>query len=345
MVFLTGQRGQVIVQLALLMVVLLGFVALAVDFGHIYAERRKMQNAADAGALAGARELCFGDPGLAEARAREYAITQNGAQDAGVSIVDYVVTVTATETTDTYLAGIVGLRTVYVPAVAAAACGKATSSCGLWPIAFKYGDWVLADCGRDYLLWEEGRADCETYDCDVDGDGADEDLALDERTWVDFSAVLADGQPDPCDSSGCGADELRDRIDGYDKITDVPCRSWVEIPSCTAGDSGVIDVAWRDAGDEAGEIKLIPLYDSTGCVMEHDPGNACSNERYRVVDVGCVKVMGAVRLCERDRPQQCHKRVIWVQVSCDGQECASECGTTGGGPPGPGDVRAVSLIR
>ena len=37
------QRGQVIAQLAMFMVVLLAFVALAIDFGHVYAERRRVQ--------------------------------------------------------------------------------------------------------------------------------------------------------------------------------------------------------------------------------------------------------------------------------------------------------------
>ena len=51
------QRGQAIVLLAFLMVALLAFAALAVDGGNTYVERRRAQNAADAGALAGAREL------------------------------------------------------------------------------------------------------------------------------------------------------------------------------------------------------------------------------------------------------------------------------------------------
>ena len=43
-----GQRGQTLIWMAAAMVALLGLVALAVDSGHLYAERRNMQNAADA---------------------------------------------------------------------------------------------------------------------------------------------------------------------------------------------------------------------------------------------------------------------------------------------------------
>lgn len=52
-----SERGQAIVLMALLMIGLLAFAALAIDGGNTYVERRRAQNAADAGALAGAREL------------------------------------------------------------------------------------------------------------------------------------------------------------------------------------------------------------------------------------------------------------------------------------------------
>ena len=50
----TGDRGQVLVVVALVFVVLLGFAALAVDVGYMYTVRHELQRCADAGALAGA---------------------------------------------------------------------------------------------------------------------------------------------------------------------------------------------------------------------------------------------------------------------------------------------------
>ncbi len=49
--------GQSIVLIALMLVVLLGMAGLVFDGGTAYAERRRMQNGADAGALAGAQQL------------------------------------------------------------------------------------------------------------------------------------------------------------------------------------------------------------------------------------------------------------------------------------------------
>ena len=47
----TQQDGQSIVIIAILMVILLGFIALAIDGGNVFAKRRTSQNAADASAL------------------------------------------------------------------------------------------------------------------------------------------------------------------------------------------------------------------------------------------------------------------------------------------------------
>jgi len=51
------QRGAILIWVALLLVLLLGFAALAVDVGYLMAARNELQNVADSAALAGAREL------------------------------------------------------------------------------------------------------------------------------------------------------------------------------------------------------------------------------------------------------------------------------------------------
>ncbi|WKZ15900.1 MAG: TadG family pilus assembly protein [Candidatus Jettenia caeni] len=54
---LKNERGATIVIVALLMVTFIGFAAFAVDIGHLCVVQNELQNAADAGALAGARFL------------------------------------------------------------------------------------------------------------------------------------------------------------------------------------------------------------------------------------------------------------------------------------------------
>jgi Putative Flp pilus-assembly TadE/G-like len=54
---LKRERGQIVPMFALMLILLIGFMALVIDFGTIFASRRALQNAADAAALAGAKEL------------------------------------------------------------------------------------------------------------------------------------------------------------------------------------------------------------------------------------------------------------------------------------------------
>jgi Flp pilus assembly protein TadG len=54
-----GERGQVLIMVALMMPVLLGMLGLVIDVGNAYAQRRFMQNAADASSLAAARYMAL----------------------------------------------------------------------------------------------------------------------------------------------------------------------------------------------------------------------------------------------------------------------------------------------
>jgi Putative Flp pilus-assembly TadE/G-like len=57
-----NERGQSMVLIALLIVALVAFLGLIFDVGNAYAQRRVMQNAADAGSLAGSQILAQFDP-------------------------------------------------------------------------------------------------------------------------------------------------------------------------------------------------------------------------------------------------------------------------------------------
>jgi len=59
---LKQERGAVLVLVGLLLFVFVGVTALALDLGHLYIVKNELQNAADAGALAGAQNLFNHDP-------------------------------------------------------------------------------------------------------------------------------------------------------------------------------------------------------------------------------------------------------------------------------------------
>lgn len=137
---LTHESGQALIQVALAMVVLLAFVALAVDVGSDYAERRKMQNAADAGAMAGAMVLCR-DQAAARTAALSMALA-NGAHlqaaDITIDTVNKLVSVPVSTTAHSIFARILSssFATNTVRAKATAKCGPvSTIGNGLFPVA------------------------------------------------------------------------------------------------------------------------------------------------------------------------------------------------------------------
>jgi Flp pilus assembly protein TadG len=88
------ERGQGLVLGALSMVVIMAFAAMAIDVGMFMQERRELQKAADAAALAGAQELPH-SPGEALVRAEEWA-ESNGIGGGEIESID----ITSTYATD-----------------------------------------------------------------------------------------------------------------------------------------------------------------------------------------------------------------------------------------------------
>lgn len=74
----SSEKGQAIVLLAISIVVLLGFTALALDGGMVFSERRRDQNAADAAALAGALQKANSKSDSTAILAAKNSVTSNG---------------------------------------------------------------------------------------------------------------------------------------------------------------------------------------------------------------------------------------------------------------------------
>ena len=84
------ERGAAGVLVAVMMLVLIGAGAIAVDMGQIYAERAQLQNAADAGAMAAAQQ-CHRAGACTESQAKAWAAELSGANsNDGATTVDSV---------------------------------------------------------------------------------------------------------------------------------------------------------------------------------------------------------------------------------------------------------------
>jgi len=166
-----GERGSILIWVALFILVMLAFVALGVDGAKLMATRTQLQNAADAGALAGASEVSpltgVIDQGRAVARARATAAKNKAfigeprpVEDAVVSFprdIQCQVDVTRTGPTAivTHIAQVVGVRTLDAQATATAEVTKPDCVFGLRPLGVGNStepfDYVV---GQEYALIE-----------------------------------------------------------------------------------------------------------------------------------------------------------------------------------------------
>jgi hypothetical protein len=339
--------------------VLLLFVGLAVDVGNVYAERRHMQNAADAGALAGARAICYGDPPDPIYEAQRYAIQENGADKADVRIFEgYKVEVVASVAAETYFIRLIpGLETVDVSAIAVAGCGPGEGVCAGFPVAFHVDLWCtlakLVGCmpvcppspccgeyplpdgespcestceGRVFYIWDDPW-DVDHATVDITGDGI-EDLVIGSghRRWLDF------GKPPDEYSSECGGcGNVKCLIEhGY--------AGPVNIGDCISAKPGVVDSALQNA--PVGKMVPIPLYEET-C----DYAAACGKPGIVVKEFACIKIMGRYDVLAEDSWDGKKHRVIKFHVVCDPSSCPNPCAGTAGEQPGPGSVTGVSLLE
>lgn len=323
---LDRQRGQILVTVALMAVAIFAFVALAVDIGQIYGGRRRMQNAADAGALAGAREICFGgytawsDAHIsARAEAHLYA-ERNGADEVEVSFVpdDYTVHVVAGQTLDTFFAGVIGIRTADVGAEARARCGGTVSAGGIWPLAFKqsvYTDTEQIPCDEPFMVFSSSDDQGPDLNCAPDYCYGEDGNELSE------DQCGSDQYPD-CDYEVCSDNKCNCPAIGIHWDTDD--RGWLRFPdagpnrpdackandncgaealkcyiqydhpgpieeeTCLPGNPGTNASVKQAVEERINHVLRVPLWDEEPCTV---PDGWCPGDPYHIVDFGCVEIL------------------------------------------------------
>ncbi|WP_427172035.1 pilus assembly protein TadG-related protein [Arthrobacter sp. 92] len=150
-----GERGAVVVVVALLMLVLLGFGAIAVDVGMLYAERTQLRNGADAAALAVAQKCAknLSDPDCSTTSTLAGSLANGNANDNLSNIKSLVLdktnrTVTATAASQEagktpnqvslFFARVLGMNTAEVGASSTAQWGTPSKGPVILPLAIAY---------------------------------------------------------------------------------------------------------------------------------------------------------------------------------------------------------------
>jgi hypothetical protein len=352
-----------LVQFALMFFVLIGFLALAVDMGNAYVERRRMQNAADAAALAGAREMCLGQSEATVRAAAVNYLVRNGMTAADITtddiqIISNRVVVTAHESVQTLIAHLLGVITIDVDAEATASCTGANTACGLWPISFDLNLYAGVQCGQPMVVWNAAgdtnavlceidgapHEICDCYDCDLDNNGSDDFVVVTDiaRGWMDFPSSNDPVYTDSCKAEGCGASELACRLRNGSG-------GRVELPACIPGLRGVKASAKDDVDARRGEVVQVGLYSGINCAT----GSNCSGtdaESYYISSFGCVSVGGWVQsftLNPKPGMSNDYKRInskaIIATKECNSGSCVSFCGVGNGAPAAPWELRAAGL--
>ncbi len=244
---LLWERGQTLVVVAVMIVLLVAFLGLVIDGGNVYAQRRQMQNAADAAALAGARDWARSkgtDEASARTKIREYAVDRNGAQDCSASFTGTHVTVTVTKPVDTYFARVIGITSIPVGARARAGVYKVERpACGFLPLTVP--EEAVATTGSIVVWDKKGVAPGPT------------ELFSDEYGWLNLNGVY---------DKDLGDDELKCWVSCP---PDVVCKQADRNPNPGLEQGQVVNGApgWRDQLTGIieqcweGKVVLLPVYD------------------------------------------------------------------------------------
>jgi hypothetical protein len=254
----SSESGQSLVLIVALMLALVGMLAIGLDSGYVYVMRRAAQNAADAGALAGARALCDGVAGTdANTQANQYALTRNnvpgGVKTATVavngSVLEVKVTVNVHYNTLLGKANFINRNTNDVGATATAGCFAADTATGAMPVTKYCGyqpnaDPTQSDC-QD--LQYSTLDDVCTYGTDKfyvflnksdsppsqePGDIIDETSVYWCSNWADPSPLPSSFRHVNCDFSGPGDGQ---QINMEPVMTSYPNHSWMWVDLCPNG--------------------------------------------------------------------------------------------------------------
>ena len=138
---LSDERGASAVVFALLLVPILGFAAIAVDVGALYAERARLQVAADAAAIAVAQDCSRGSCGDMLATARAMVVANDGDASAAQPVLSNAplsVTVTGSTPVQHWFAPVIGHDSTGVSASATVGWGGPSGGTAVLPLTFSW---------------------------------------------------------------------------------------------------------------------------------------------------------------------------------------------------------------
>ncbi len=267
------ERGGIAIVVAILMVALLGFAALAVDVGVLYAERTQLRNGADAAALAIAQKCArnVNDPDCSATSALARDLANGNAGDGASNIrsllldkANRTVTVTAgaqqagkePNRVSLFFARVLGINDAEVTADATVQWGRPVAGPTAFPIAFSICQVKFHVDGGLQLLVSHGKKSDES--CNYGSSGA---VVPGGFGWLRRSSGACAGIVNAEDWSP------GEPGNSYPKVCDEQLRTWAS-----------------DITDGKEVTVLLPIFDQVS-------GNG-SGTAYRVISFAAFQVKG-----------------------------------------------------
>jgi Flp pilus assembly protein TadG len=245
---LDGERGATAVVFALLLIPMLGFAAIAIDVGALYAERARLQVGADAAAIAVAQDCSRGDCGDMQATAQELITandTEGTAAEPVLSNDPVSVTVTGGTPKEHWFAPVIGHDATVVTATATVGWGSPNKGTAVLPMTFSWCEFQQQTGGGlpsgEIVRTVHFTKTSETTGCtgpsgnavpggfaylDTDPDRCDTTTALDGR-WTSKT-----GNTVPSTCSTADFSEWRDRtvlLPLFDQVGDSGTNAWYHV--------------------------------------------------------------------------------------------------------------------
>jgi hypothetical protein len=218
-----AQSGQMMLVTAIVMVVVLGFAAMAIDVGLAYRDRRDLQNDVDAAALAGAQHLP-NNPAVAKDRANDWLL-KNGVQPGQITSIDVESGLAANDTIrvevdDNFgwiFGRVLGLTTSNIGAHGKARVGSVEGNNELMPWAILQGDSNCLDSGGNAIWGQDcvvkvgaGSSISGWYGAlDYDGNGGGSS---------EYESNIIDGMTD---TTYCASGDFTDPCPGTTQVADL----------------------------------------------------------------------------------------------------------------------------
>ncbi len=289
------ENGQSLVLVSLGLLAFVAVLALVLDGANAYAAKRQAQNAADAGALAGAAYMCKNhDEAGGITQAEAYAM-MNGAlnpHDVYASLSTGTVAVTATVQKDTFFAGLIGFPQVSPVAVAEAAC-RPPVGMGVLPVAWACRSTIVGGMnvpGEDCAQLTINDCDGDPYDLNctyilmdsvkVKNNNCDPD---DPDCYIQNDLVCSVHGPDVNPNYGCDyvAPDTTDcdlNNDCIDELMTGGARSWLDLDGGGGGASELTNWIINGFPDPIPPHKWIPEESGVATSIFHTTASAVVGE-------------------------------------------------------------------